>query len=176
MWVLSLGQKDPLDEEMATHSSILAWKIPCTEEPGRMVCGVTKSWTLLKSLSAHTYLHIYVYLFVWLHWVLGMWNLKHMESLVAAFRFVCFKSCCIWDLVLWLGIEPGLLHWEHRVSATGPPGKSHHLIFEAVYQEYPAGKTTTNLICSLPSLWSQGVYGLLICTLRSLNQLQSLSY
>ena len=33
-WVLSLGQKDPLEEEMATHSSILAWKLPQTEEPG----------------------------------------------------------------------------------------------------------------------------------------------
>ena len=34
--VLSLGQEDPLREEMATHSSILAWKIPWTEEPGRL--------------------------------------------------------------------------------------------------------------------------------------------
>ena len=32
--VQSLGQEDPLEEEMATHSSILAWKIPWTEEPG----------------------------------------------------------------------------------------------------------------------------------------------
>ena len=32
--ILSLGQEDPLEEEMATHSSILAWKIPWTEEPG----------------------------------------------------------------------------------------------------------------------------------------------
>ena len=32
--VLSLGQEDPLEEEMATHSRILAWKIPWTEEPG----------------------------------------------------------------------------------------------------------------------------------------------
>ena len=32
----SLGQEDPLEEEMATHSSILAWKIPWTEEPGRL--------------------------------------------------------------------------------------------------------------------------------------------
>ena len=36
MWVQSLGQKDPLEKEMATHSSILAWKIPQTEEPGRL--------------------------------------------------------------------------------------------------------------------------------------------
>ena len=35
-WVQSLGQKDPLEEGMATHSSILAWRIPWTEEPGRL--------------------------------------------------------------------------------------------------------------------------------------------
>ena len=34
MWVQSLGWEDPLEEEMATHSSILAWRIPWTEEPG----------------------------------------------------------------------------------------------------------------------------------------------
>ena len=32
--VRSLGQEDPLEKEMETHFSILAWKIPCTEEPG----------------------------------------------------------------------------------------------------------------------------------------------
>ena len=35
-WVRSLGQEDPLEKEMATHSSILAWRIPWTEEPGRL--------------------------------------------------------------------------------------------------------------------------------------------
>ena len=34
MWVRSLGQEDPLEEEMATHPSILAWEIPWTQEPG----------------------------------------------------------------------------------------------------------------------------------------------
>ena len=34
MWFQSLGWEDPLEKEMATHSSILAWEIPCTEEPG----------------------------------------------------------------------------------------------------------------------------------------------
>ena len=34
--VRSLGQEDPLEKEMATHSRILAWKIPWTEEPGRL--------------------------------------------------------------------------------------------------------------------------------------------
>jgi len=33
-WVRSLGQEDPLEEGMATHFSILAWRIPLTEEPG----------------------------------------------------------------------------------------------------------------------------------------------
>ena len=35
-WVRSLGLEDPLEKEMATHSSILAWKIPSMEEPGRL--------------------------------------------------------------------------------------------------------------------------------------------
>ena len=43
--LLSLGQEDPLEKEMATHSSILAWRIPWTEEPGRLVHGVAKSQT-----------------------------------------------------------------------------------------------------------------------------------
>ena len=34
--VQSLGREDPLEKEMATHSSFLAWKIPWTEEPGRL--------------------------------------------------------------------------------------------------------------------------------------------
>ena len=33
-WVQSLGQEDPLEKELANHSSILVWKIPWTEEPG----------------------------------------------------------------------------------------------------------------------------------------------
>ena len=45
MQVQSLGQKDPLDKEMATHSSILVWKIPWTEEPGGLQsrCGHKES-------------------------------------------------------------------------------------------------------------------------------------
>ena len=44
MQVQFLGQKNPLEEEMATHSSILAWRIPWTEEPGTL-----QSMTLQKS-------------------------------------------------------------------------------------------------------------------------------
>ena len=43
IWVRSLGQEDPLEKKMAAHSSILAWKIPWTEEPGgAAVHGVAK--------------------------------------------------------------------------------------------------------------------------------------
>ena len=43
-WLPSLGQEDPLEEGMAIHSSILAWRIPLTEEPaGLQSMGVTES-------------------------------------------------------------------------------------------------------------------------------------
>ena len=45
MQVQSLGQEDPLEKEMATHSNILAWKIPLTEEPGRLHTWGARSWT-----------------------------------------------------------------------------------------------------------------------------------
>ena len=54
-WVLSLGWEDPLEKEMATHSSILAWKIPWTEKPGGLRS--TKSQTRL-SARAHVQTHI----------------------------------------------------------------------------------------------------------------------
>ena len=52
MWetqVRFLGQEDPLEKEMAIHSSTLAWKIPGTEEPDRL--WVAKSWTRLSDFT-----------------------------------------------------------------------------------------------------------------------------
>ena len=47
------GWEDPLEKEMATHSSILAWRVPWTEEPGRLQSmRFQKSWTRLKRLSS----------------------------------------------------------------------------------------------------------------------------
>ena len=59
--VRSLGQEGPLEKEMVTHSSILAWRIPWSEKPGRLhtVYGVAKSRTRLSnfiSLNGHFYL------------------------------------------------------------------------------------------------------------------------
>ena len=51
MQVLSLGQGDHLEKEMATHSSILAWEIPWTEEPGRLPSWGSKEWDMIEQLN-----------------------------------------------------------------------------------------------------------------------------
>ena len=50
MWVQSLDQEDPLEEGMAAHSSILAWRIPWTEEPG----GLQSTGLTLHACTWHT--------------------------------------------------------------------------------------------------------------------------
>ena len=59
MWVQSLGWEDPLEKEMAIHSSILAWKIPWTEEPGRLqsVGSLRVGHNLVTLLSIFTFMH-----------------------------------------------------------------------------------------------------------------------
>ena len=53
-WVQSLGWEDPLEEDMTTHSSILAWRIPWTEELCGLQFRVTKSQTRLKQFHTHS--------------------------------------------------------------------------------------------------------------------------
>ena len=53
MQVQSLGPEDSPEEEMATHSSVLAWRIPRTEEPGGLQSVGSQSLTRLKRLSVH---------------------------------------------------------------------------------------------------------------------------
>ena len=55
-----LGQEDTLEEGMATHPSILAWRIPKTEKPQATVHRVATSWTQLKRLSMHACKMVYV--------------------------------------------------------------------------------------------------------------------
>ena len=58
--VQSVGQEDPLEKEMATHSNILAWEILWTEEPGRLLGG---HWGRKKSdMTEHTYMKDYLVL------------------------------------------------------------------------------------------------------------------
>ena len=58
-WVQSLGREDPLEEGMPTHSSLFAWRIPWTEEPGELQSIGSQSQTWLKRLS--TYEHIKIW-------------------------------------------------------------------------------------------------------------------
>ena len=59
MWVQSLGQEDPLEKEMATHSSILAWEIPWTEESSWlqvMVLQKSQIWLSLNNNNTLEYI------------------------------------------------------------------------------------------------------------------------
>ena len=57
--VQSLGQEDPLEEGMATYSSILAWRIPWTEEPGGLQSIELQRIGHDTRFSPHTYIYIY---------------------------------------------------------------------------------------------------------------------
>ena len=64
-WVWSLGWEHPLDKGMATHSSILAWRIPWTEELGRLQSmgsqGVRHNWVTNTHTHTHTHTHTLTY-------------------------------------------------------------------------------------------------------------------
>ena len=89
-WVWSLGWENPLEEGMATHSSILAWRIPWTEDPGRLQSmgsrRVRHNWT-----HTHTYTCIYVH-------VSHSWDHTGYEFLAFLFHLaVHYKlllACC----------------------------------------------------------------------------------
>ena len=104
MWVRSLGREDPLEESTATHSSILAGRIPWTEEPGGLRSIVSQSQTWLSEL-AHThvckqYEHMYAqqYECIWCHWILYLMTQK-WSVLLCIFHennnihFYIFKHC-----------------------------------------------------------------------------------
>ena len=56
-WVRSLGQKDPLEKEMAAHSRILAWRIPWIEEPGGLSPWVLKEFDTAECTHVYTHTH-----------------------------------------------------------------------------------------------------------------------
>ena len=62
--VLHLGQEDPLEEGMATHSSTLAWRIPRTEETGGLQSMGSQSQTQLSDQTTTTYILRSVYSFI----------------------------------------------------------------------------------------------------------------
>ena len=64
-----LGREDPLEKEMAIHSSTLAWKIPWTEEPDRLQSvGSPKSWTQLSDFTFTVFIETFQSSFISLHY------------------------------------------------------------------------------------------------------------
>ena len=107
MQVWSLCQENPLEEGVATHSSILAWKTPCTEEPGGLPSVGLQSWTQLKWLSMHArgaYVTIFKNIFLcWPFFKRLYWICCNIFS-VFMFWFLGHETHGI--LVSQLGIEP----------------------------------------------------------------------
>ena len=66
-WVQPLGQEDPLEKGMATHSSVLAWRIPWIEEPGRLQSMGHKELDTTKQLTLS--LSFTLFIFTFFHYI-----------------------------------------------------------------------------------------------------------
>ena len=89
-WFWSLSREDPLEKEKATYSSILAWEIPWTEEPGELRSPGSQSQTQL-SYWAHTHNHYYIVNYILCTYV-NMWFLKwDLEMSTHAFHVFVFR-------------------------------------------------------------------------------------
>ena len=108
-WVRSLGWEDPLEKEMATHSSILAWRIPWTEEPGGLQ--FTGSKRVGYDWATSLFWSEKVFISLWLSWCWVvfffydfLWNtwhkIKHFKvtSSVALNIFIIWCSHLLWQV------------------------------------------------------------------------------
>ena len=99
IWAQSLGQEDPLEKEMATHSSILAWRIPWAEEPGGL-------WSIesqgVEHVTLYTHMHAltqntiklarFKKLILNTHILKFLWN---DFAFLFAITIGCFLSCSV---------------------------------------------------------------------------------
>ena len=107
-WVPSLGLKDPLEEEIATPFSILAWKIPKTEEPGRRQ-------SMGSQRGRYDWAHTHAQAPVAMHRLfIQVLVTKHGLSCPVAGGILVFQS----------GFEPRSLALQSEFLTAGPPGKS----------------------------------------------------
>ena len=138
--VWSLDREDPLEKEMATHSSILAWRIPWTEERGGLQSmgsqRVRQDWATSLSffpvfLPGEFYGQRRLVGYI-VHGVAKsrtQLNVQHTHTYTHTHTHTHGPtlSCNEQDLVPWSRIKSGPLHWEGGVLATGSPGKSSNL-------------------------------------------------
>ena len=93
--VQSLGREDSLEKEMATHSSILAWRIPWREEPGGLqsMGGVAKSWTSQTWLNEWALVHTHTHSHTHAHTTYKKWRSLGSAGWFGDLNvlFTCFK-------------------------------------------------------------------------------------
>ena len=108
-WVQSLGQEDPLEKGMAAHFSILAWRFPWMEEPGRLL-SVGSQRDMTERLTALLLLHVYV------------WNLVCVCNIGSLSPGICpqslfekdsYEAVVRFPSSLLSFINPASLGWRH---------------------------------------------------------------
>ena len=117
MWVWSLGWKDPLEKEMATHSSILTWKIPWTEAPGG-----------LPSRGSHRVGHNWmtnIFTFMHLSWTCDLfWSMEcggsdstSVPSLVLTyFHLLCWIPTSVMRIIQASLLRDLRCHWQQSIN------------------------------------------------------------
>ena len=85
-WVQFLGWEDPLEKEMATHSSILAWEILKTEEPGRPILSLFDRLPFVPWAMPHTYPLIFLLSVCRKKWTYLHWQIPHSQYLADCIR------------------------------------------------------------------------------------------
>ena len=89
--VRSLGREDPLEKEMATHSSILAWRIPWMEELGRLQSTGRKESVITERLHFTSCLWVWIGISLWFWFAVPWWLKVFSIFLCACLLFVCFS-------------------------------------------------------------------------------------
>ena len=149
-WVWSLGQEDPLEKEMVTHSSILAWRIPWTEKPGKLQStgsqGVRHNWETSLSLSLY-----------WVpHSVLGFGGwFSSVQSLCSVWLFETpWTAAC--QASLSLTISQSLPNFMPIASVM--PSKylifCHHLLLPSIFLSTMVFPDESALCLRWPKYWS----------------------
>ena len=102
--VWTLGLEDPLEKEMATHCSILAWDILWTEEPGRLQSMGLQRIRYDWATKQHIYIYIYIYTHIYIY--------IHIHTYIYIFTYIYTKCYTYNILVLVLQISH-LKNWNH---------------------------------------------------------------